>query len=303
VESIACVIGDDPRWRVTLIIVDDDSDDDTWNVIRVASENYLNLNIQGLRLTGHPGKAVAQALGVREASARSIVVFMDGDGQHSPTDLPRMLEQCFVSGMPCVGRRKEYKRRLISRIGVGALKLVGRPLGVDFDPRESEFLALPASAADAVRKDSQLGVVPILAVVRSRIEVAHFEFDVRPRLSDAQSSRWHIGELWRKGLLQLLSDPWKTLPRIAASCVAVMFGMLFYGLWVGLQALRSGNFLGIGSIIVLLTAIFAYLSILNLMTLGLVVTRFQARAISSSDAWITEKLNNQSGGASDSQPK
>lgn len=298
VAEISRVFFGDSRWSVTLIIVDDGSSDGTWKLVQPASENLHHIRIQGLRLVGHPGKALAQALGIREASDGSMVVFMDGDGQHAPSDLPGMLSQSLVSGLPVVSWRMDYKRRVTSRIGVGALRLCSSLLGVDFDPRESEFVALPAPIAGAIRADAQLGVLPLLAIVHARSKVTHFRVDIRPRLGDTQTVRWRVGDLWRKGLLHLLSDPWSSLPRIATACVVAVLGMLSYGLWVGIQSIMAGTFLGVASIIVFLSLMFAALTALAFVTLGLLVTQFQARAIWSSHGWITEKFDSSEGSRS-----
>src|SRR5262249_10490230 len=66
-----------------IILVDDGSTDNT----RAVAEKH------GAKIIRHPyniGNGAAVKTGVREASG-DIIVMMDGDGQHSPADIPRLI--------------------------------------------------------------------------------------------------------------------------------------------------------------------------------------------------------------------
>lgn len=66
-----------------IIVVDDGSDDDTADVVK----------LHGAKLVQHPyskGNGASIKSGARAASG-DIIVFMDGDGQHRPSDIPRLL--------------------------------------------------------------------------------------------------------------------------------------------------------------------------------------------------------------------
>ncbi len=67
-----------------ILVIDDGSADNTADVARAA----------GARVYSHPyniGNGAAVKSGIREATG-DILVFMDGDGQHDPADIPRLLE-------------------------------------------------------------------------------------------------------------------------------------------------------------------------------------------------------------------
>jgi glycosyltransferase involved in cell wall biosynthesis len=71
----------------TVIVVDDGSDDDT--VARIA-----DLPVRLVRHATRQGKGAALRDGFREAAALGMegVLTMDGDGQHSAADIPRLIE-------------------------------------------------------------------------------------------------------------------------------------------------------------------------------------------------------------------
>lgn len=81
-----------------LLVVDDGSTDATRRVAEDA----------GARVIAHPypmGNGAAIKTGAREARGE-IIVFMDGDGQHQATDIPRLLEKIDVGYDMAVGARK-----------------------------------------------------------------------------------------------------------------------------------------------------------------------------------------------------
>ncbi len=66
-----------------IIVIDDGSSDDTASVAEAA----------GARVIRHPyniGNGAAVKTGIRESRGK-VLVFMDGDGQHEPADIPRLL--------------------------------------------------------------------------------------------------------------------------------------------------------------------------------------------------------------------
>jgi len=100
----------DPRKvRYEIIVVDDGSADGTGEAARAA----------GARVVRHPygiGNGAAVKSGIRAARA-PVIALLDGDGQHPPGDLPRLLEALTPEYDMVVGARlgrsgREFHRRL-----------------------------------------------------------------------------------------------------------------------------------------------------------------------------------------------
>ena len=93
-------------YRYEVIVVDDGSDDGT-------AEKAKN---GGARIISHPynmGNGAAIKTGIRNATG-NIVVMIDGDGQHKPEDIPRLLEKLDTYDM-AVGARTSDSHTSIHR--------------------------------------------------------------------------------------------------------------------------------------------------------------------------------------------
>lgn len=88
-----------------LILVDDGSPDDTWQVIADQSRRYLG--VKGIRLSRNFGKEAALAAGLEQATGDAIVV-MDGDLQHPPTLIPAMVKH-WKEGAEVVEAVKQHR--------------------------------------------------------------------------------------------------------------------------------------------------------------------------------------------------
>src|SRR5690242_16806842 len=96
-----------------LIVVDDGSDDGTGDLARGA----------GARVVSHPysvGNGAAVKSGVRAASGATIVC-MDGDGQHAPADVARLLEMHAQGYDMVVGARASDSQASMGRYAANAL--------------------------------------------------------------------------------------------------------------------------------------------------------------------------------------
>jgi len=91
---LAQIAGSKPR---EIIVVNDGSDDDTEALCQS----------MGIKVVSHPyslGNGAAIKTGTRNAMGE-IIVFMDGDGQHNPDDIPRLLEKLYQGYDMAVGAR------------------------------------------------------------------------------------------------------------------------------------------------------------------------------------------------------
>jgi glycosyltransferase involved in cell wall biosynthesis len=101
-----------------LILIDDGSPDDTWNVISDEARTFPS--IRAVRLSRNFGKELALCAGLERARGDAMVL-MDGDGQHPPALLPDMLRLWQTTGADIVEAVK-IKRGPESMSGkIGAL--------------------------------------------------------------------------------------------------------------------------------------------------------------------------------------
>jgi len=104
--------------RFEIILVDDGSPDETWQIIRDQAQTSPSL--QAVRLSRNFGKELALCAGLERARGDAVIV-MDGDGQHPPSLLPVMVEGWRSSGADIVQAMKVKRGRESVSSKLGAL--------------------------------------------------------------------------------------------------------------------------------------------------------------------------------------
>jgi hypothetical protein len=271
--AISEVFAVDHEMSTKVIFVDDGSTDDTQSKIADAIDRHTQITVSGLRLQSNEGKAFAQAIGLKYATANeSYVVLMDSDGQHDPSLLPDVILRCVESQRVQIAKRINYRRRGISEAGHRILRKAANALGLGFDPELAEFVVLPPRVARSLADHPQIGILPLIPLIQSSVgDVNTFDAPIRARSDGSESTRWSVEELWRKALLHLLVDPWKLFPRLASLVGIAVLLLGGYGLLVGFISVIEGKFLGVGSILIAIVVTFALVSTLNLFLLGFIV--------------------------------
>ena len=97
----------DNKFDYELIMVDDGSDDGSWELIRRLKET--NSNIKGISFRRNYGKSAALYCGFKEASGR-VVVTMDADLQDSPEEIPEMYRMVVEDGWDIVSGWKQKRQ-------------------------------------------------------------------------------------------------------------------------------------------------------------------------------------------------
>ena len=260
--------------RYSVLLVDDGSNDNTWNEVVAATLRFPNA-VRGIRLPRNLGKAQAQAVGIRMAVKDSaFVAVMDSDGQHSPSALPGVIATALQDGRTQIGRRDDYRRRFAVEAGSRLLGLVAQMLGVGFDSDLGEYAVISSHDAHALIAAPGFGVVPLIPLLQKiGSQPAEFRFCVGERIGDSRVSRWHLEDLTRKAISHVYVDPFRLLTRVSLLIIFLTIALGAYALFVGAQSIIEGTFLGIGSVMVAVVLTFFTLAGLLLVLFGLVVTQ------------------------------
>jgi glycosyltransferase involved in cell wall biosynthesis len=105
-------------WRYDLVMVDDGSNDGSWEEITRLARSYPAL--RGLRLQANSGKAAALAAGF-DATSAPLVATMDADLQDDPRELLPMHQAMHEHGLDLISGWKQHRqdpwhKRLASRV-------------------------------------------------------------------------------------------------------------------------------------------------------------------------------------------
>jgi glycosyltransferase involved in cell wall biosynthesis len=131
-----------------LIVVDDGSPDDTWSVLTDYSEKFPLL--RALRLSRNFGKESALCAGL-EMSRGTAVIVMDGDLQHPPEFIPKMVRIWSESDADVIEAVKEHrgKESLINKIGAKAFYTILNKLSGYYLTGASDFKLMDRKVVDA----------------------------------------------------------------------------------------------------------------------------------------------------------
>lgn len=119
-----------------LILVDDHSQDRSWQVITSLTSRFPELT--GIHLRKNSGQDNAIMAGLANARGEYVVI-MDDDLQHSPADIPRLIEACQQGYDVCFGRYREFhqswwKKAGSSFNGLFARIFLGKPHDIYLSP-------------------------------------------------------------------------------------------------------------------------------------------------------------------------
>ncbi len=98
--------------RYEVLIIDDGSDDGTWEVIRNLSEKHHA--VRGIRFRRNYGKSAALNTGFQESRGR-VVITMDADLQDSPDEIPELVRMIREEGFDLVSGWKKKRYDPISK--------------------------------------------------------------------------------------------------------------------------------------------------------------------------------------------
>ena len=129
-HNICEIINHVKDYEFEIVLVDDGSKDNTWDIITLLKSEYNN--IRGIKFSRNFGKEAALLAGVTEAKGDAVIT-MDSDLQHPPKYIPEMINkwQEGYKVIDCI-RSKRPKEGLIYKICAGTFyKTMKKLTGID----------------------------------------------------------------------------------------------------------------------------------------------------------------------------
>lgn len=99
-------VAEEQKYIYEIILVDDGSNDDSWNVIENLSA--INSNIKGIKFRRNYGKSAALNVGF-EAAQGDVVITMDADLQDSPEEIPGLYRMIVEDNFDMVSGWKKVR--------------------------------------------------------------------------------------------------------------------------------------------------------------------------------------------------
>jgi glycosyltransferase involved in cell wall biosynthesis len=265
-EAVRRVLREQGRFE--LVVVDDGSDDATWDTLVGLQRDRPDLRL--LRLSRNFGKESAIQAGLDAARGDAVLV-MDADLQHPPELIPRMLE-LWRQGIRIVEAVKAERgpEPLIRRLS-GSLfyRLMSRLSGFNLTGA-SDFKLLDRSVVDILRQLPERerffrGLVAWAGFPRAQIP-----FSVTERRGG--QSRWSLCSLFRLSMDAVLA--FSSFPLHLVTWLGLF--TLFLSLLLGIQTLYmygAGKALEGFTTVILLQLILASILMLSLGILGAYLAR------------------------------
>ncbi len=267
-ETLAHVL-DGLGFAYELIVVDDGSSDDTWQVLERAAAARPEL--RALRLSRRFGKELALAAGLEHARGAGVLV-MDADLQHPPALIPAMVRAWREERFDVVEAVKVRRgsEPLVARLGASVFYPLFRRLsGFDLEGASDFKLidrrVLEAWAAMGERNVFFRGMSAWLGFRRKELE-----FEVAPRAGGRSGwSTWRLVRLAVNGVTSFSSAP---IHLITAMGLLFLAFALLLGAHTLYGKLSGHSATGFTTVIVLVLMV-GSLILIGLGVIGLYVAR------------------------------
>ena len=223
---------------VEVVYIDDGSRDNTYAI--ASSLPATTLDVQALSLSRNFGKEAALMAGLQHAR-HGAVLFMDGDGQHPPALIDRLVGHWLDDGYDVIYTAKAHRdsESLLRRLGVKAFYAL-----INFRSRHripedaGDFRLLSPRAANALRQLPERN--RFFKGLASWIGFRQLRVDYEPAEREHGKTSWSMGSLIGlsiEGLTSFSVAPLRvaSLLGVVMATVALIFGAailyetLFYG--------------------------------------------------------------------------
>jgi glycosyltransferase involved in cell wall biosynthesis len=273
-----------PKFETEIILINDGSTDSTLEVMKRIQKQFKMITI--LDLPEQAGKIKAQAVGIEHISLRSkICILIDADGQHDPTYLEKMINLTNLEQKTTFTLRTNYKRTILSKMGVAVLNICTKIIGINYNSQVSEFICIPSNILKIVSTDSRFGVFPIVLLIEQKINDKNFiNIIIRPRhrteIKNIEMKRHLPLDLYKKGFFYLFSNVYEILFRIFIFSAFIFSILVIYLSIILFDSISNRSFNGVSSIILVqLISLFILSTIIILMISTLLVFALSAESL------------------------
>jgi polyisoprenyl-phosphate glycosyltransferase len=213
-----------------LVLVDDGSPDETWQVI--AEEAKRCQALRALRLSRNFGKESALCAGLEHARGDAVIL-MDADGQHPPSLISEMVHVWQTSGADIVEavKRKRGRESLSSKVGAQLFYFILNKLSGFHFKGASDFKLMNRKAVDAWLQMHERNVFFRGMTVWMGFTTVQIPFEVVPR--SAGQSTWSVLKRLKLALVGITA--FSSFPLHLVTFAGVVF--LGISVLLGLQTL------------------------------------------------------------------
>ena len=212
-----------------LVLIDDGSKDESWNVIcSMAKEDE---RITAVRLSRNFGKEPALCAGLDIASGDAVLV-MDADLQHPPEKIPHMVRLWqegaeVVEGVKSSRGKEKRSYRFCAKLFYG---MINKATGIEFD-NASDFKLLDRKVVDAMKQMPERMTFFRGMSAWVGFDRTTFEFEVSERVDG--TSKWSL-----KRLISLAVTAVTSYTSAPLHCITILGFIMFLGAIVlGIQTL------------------------------------------------------------------
>lgn len=251
--------------RYEVILIDDGSTDNTWQVLQKLAESYPG--IKALRLSRNFGKEAALCAGLEAASGDACII-MDSDLQHPPELIPEMVRLWKEDGHEVVEGVKALRpqENLVNKVGASLFySILSKFSGFDIK-QASDFKLLDKKVLQAWRSMNERNTFFRGMSAWVGFKRVSIPFSTKNRAFG--ESKWSLFKLFKLAINAITS--FSSLPLQIVTIMGLIFllGSLILGVQTLYMKLRGIAYSGFTTVILLLLVIGSALMI----SLGIIGT-------------------------------
>ncbi|MCB0698472.1 MAG: glycosyltransferase family 2 protein [Chitinophagales bacterium] len=227
-----------------VIMVDDGSTDDSWDVIQELAQN--NSNIKGIKFQRNYGKSAALNEGFAAAKG-NVIITMDADLQDSPDEVPELYRMVTVDGFDLVSgwKKVRYDNAVTKNLPSKLYNAVNRSIsGIKLHDMNCGLKAYRKNVIKSIEVYGEMHrFIPVLAKAAGFRKIGEKVVQHRPRKYGESKFGW---ERFINGFLDLLSVQFisrfgKKPMHLFGTLGTIMFLLGFgFVLWLVISRLMGG---------------------------------------------------------------